>query len=457
MWIWRYKDKSADSAKARTTLGPAGLAFAWRGGAPKKEKRIMLPATSIRAIWYDGQSAVPRSALLFCRALPREMRICAPEAGNDLRPLSVWRLDDVRIISGKLSKSGREPVVLAQTDNPDQRLTLQEPDSIAALSQWPHFSQKGGKRRVWRRWLLGTAAVWAICLGLYAASDPLFTFLARLIPQSWEQALGRSSRDSLLQTFGWLGISRGICAQGEADADLRLLMRRLEQATPVHGYAFTLTVLDADFVNAFALPGGYVVVSTGLIKACASPDELAAVLAHEMTHVTERHGTAGLLRQYAWAGFARMWGGEDSLAGGLALTLITSSFSRDAERGADMLGIARLESARINPLAMADFFGRLRPSVSQDSSAAYSYFASHPDLAEREANIRRAVGQTPRSAYTPCMDARAWEKMRGLCGVSAPPAPQKSPPGENTPKTPPGTGPKPRNAAHAPSPFHAAA
>lgn len=404
----------------------------------------MLPKYSVPAFWNDGKSAAEHPVMVHHREFNTELRLCDPSQINDMAPLSTWKLHDIRVIAGSMTKNKGEPVYLGEKSKAGERLILREKESVEAVRTWMREPQQTRKKQVRKRWIMATAGVWLIFLAFFLGSSAIFSFIARGIPRDWEEALGKSSRDTFITTLSYLPGTRGICAIGTADKGLQDLVARLSEAAPIKGYSFTLTVLDADLVNAFALPGGYIVLSTGLIRACESPDELAGVLAHEMAHVTERHGTARMLRYYTWTMFLKLFSGNDSMAGNLAQMLITSSFDRDDERSADLLGAARLAQAGINPMAMADFFSRLQDKESTSYSKLYGYIASHPALGERKEYIRRSLGM-PRplqsanstlsspddsgTTYIPALDNNAWSRLRSLC-VS----PQSSPSVKPTPE-----------------------
>src|SRR5437667_4859340 len=132
---------------------------------------------------------------------------------------------------------------------------------------------------------------------------------------------------------------------------------------------FTIKVIDSDEVNAFALPGGFFYVNSGLILRAQEESELAGVLAHEISHVTARHGTKnatkGELMQLApihllilgtagWAGYGIYQGLN------MAIPLTFLKFSRDAEREADFLGIQYMYKAGYDPNSYVTFFERVQ-------------------------------------------------------------------------------------------------
>lgn len=374
--------------------------------------------------WNDGKTAVSHPVALFHHPHHGELRICAAGSVNALRPLAVWRTGNVRVLSGGLPGKADEPLRLAVEPDAGQRLTVEGARPGAVLAAWMRGPQAERRARLRRRWLLGTAAVWAVCLGLYFSSPLLFSLAAGVIPQRWEQRMGESARDSLVDMLLVLPGVRSVNERAGRDPALQGLLARLENGAPAKGYVFDLMMLDADFVNAFALPGGFMLVSTGLVAACESPDELAGVLAHEMAHVTGRHGTGRLMREQAWSFFVRLMSGGDSLTAKLLGTVVTSSFDRDDERDADARGVARLVGAGISPMGLADFFARLEKEEKKERAIRgrgfTSYIASHPPPAERRDTIRRnmesAAGQGA-PAVSPAMTAEEWRKFRTVCGL----------------------------------------
>ena len=405
--------------------------------------------------WNDGKSAAAHPVAIFHRPHQSELRLCPAGSINDTQPLAVWPTGTVRVLSGTLSAHATIPLRLAQEPDDGQRLSVEDARALTTLAAWLRGPQKERRGRTRRRWFAGTLAVWAVCLTLYMASPVLFAFLARIIPQSWEESLGASARDSIVETLMYLPGVRGVDEEATDDPNLKRLLYRLEEGVPTQGYTFDLLVLDADFVNAFALPGGYMVLSTGLVKACESPDELAGVLAHEMAHVTGRHGTGRMLREQVWAFFLRLAGGGSDLTAALAKSLVTSSFDRDDERDADAKGVERLVGCGINPMGLADFFARLEKEEETEKKGTgrglMSYVASHPELGERRENMERAAREGAPGA-TPAMTPQQWRAFRTACGITTeiidetqktPPLLLPAPPQRNAPAPEPDAPPPP--------------
>jgi predicted Zn-dependent protease len=153
---------------------------------------------------------------------------------------------------------------------------------------------------------------------------------------------------------------------------------------------FTIKVLDSEEVNAFALPGGFFFVNSGLMLKAESESELAGVMAHEIAHVAARHGTRqatrGQLINYGsipliflggWTGYAIRQGA------GLAIPLGFLNFSRGFEREADFLGLQYLYKAGYDPGAFVDFFEKIQSLEKKKPGTISKVFSSHPMTDDR--------------------------------------------------------------------------
>jgi len=157
---------------------------------------------------------------------------------------------------------------------------------------------------------------------------------------------------------------------------------------------FTIKVVDNDEINAFALPGGFFYVNTGLLLAADNEAELAGVMAHEIAHVAARHATRNATRAEIWniASLPLIFvGGPVGYAvrqvAGLAVPMSFLKFSRDAEREADLLGLEYQYKAGYDPASFVQFFEKLHATEKQKHSALAKAFSTHPMTDDR---IKRA-------------------------------------------------------------------
>ena len=155
---------------------------------------------------------------------------------------------------------------------------------------------------------------------------------------------------------------------------------------------FTIKVIDSDQVNAFALPGGFFYVYSGLILRAQEESELAGVMAHEMSHVILRHGTknatkgeimqlatipAMIFLPYGWAGYAAYEGMN------MAIPITYLKFSRDDERQADYFGLQYMYHAGYDPNSYITFFERIEADEKRRPGTVAKVFSDHPPTAER--------------------------------------------------------------------------
>jgi Zn-dependent protease with chaperone function len=173
--------------------------------------------------------------------------------------------------------------------------------------------------------------------------------------------------------------------------------RRLAAVAPGPKFPYTFKVINVSDINAFALPGGPVYVTRGIIDAVRNEGELAGVMAHEISHVALRHGTNQASKAYlAKAGIGLLGGilGGGGTAimqavGGLGLNALFLRFSRTAESQADIMGTQIMARAGYNPLAMASMLSMLREKQGRDPGRVAQFFSDHPSPANREARVRQ--------------------------------------------------------------------
>jgi predicted Zn-dependent protease len=164
-------------------------------------------------------------------------------------------------------------------------------------------------------------------------------------------------------------------------AALDSISLRLTAALDDSRYTYRIIVVKSSMANAFALPGGYVVITDKLIGMTESPEECAAVLAHEIGHIQKRHTLSKLLANFT----ASLIFGDNELAAEAAELLATSAYSRRQEETADQFGLNLLEKSGINPHIMGTAFRHLKEE-SDYSGGKMEIIMSHPDMDSRIKN-----------------------------------------------------------------------
>ena len=163
---------------------------------------------------------------------------------------------------------------------------------------------------------------------------------------------------------------------------------------------FTIKVIDSDVVNAFALPGGFFYVNSGLILHADEESELAGVMAHEIAHVCARHGTrqetkstivqlasipAMIFIPYSWAGYAIYQGMN------FAIPLTFLKFSRADEAEADYLGLQYMYKAGYDPNSFVSFFEKVQADEKKQPGTIPKVFSTHPPTPDRIEAIQREI------------------------------------------------------------------
>lgn len=163
---------------------------------------------------------------------------------------------------------------------------------------------------------------------------------------------------------------------------------------------FTIKVIDSDELNAFALPGGFFFVNTGIVDLAGDEAELAGVMAHEIAHVAARHGTRnasrGQLANMAsiplvflggWAGYGIRQ------AANFAIPMTFLKFSREFEKQADFLGVQYLYKAGYDPASMVRFFERLKAAQKRKRSKVAAAFGTHPLTEKRIEIVQKTIDE----------------------------------------------------------------
>jgi predicted Zn-dependent protease len=176
---------------------------------------------------------------------------------------------------------------------------------------------------------------------------------------------------------------------------------RLVPADAARIYPFTFSVIKDKAVNAFAVPGGPVYVHSGLIKKASSEAELASVVAHEIGHVVNRHGSQQMSAQVGYSFLASLLLGQNpagwqQLTAKLMGTSGLLAYGRSHENQADVFAVGNLYRSGYDVYAMVTFFYKLKALEKSEPGAIAKFFSSHPPTSERLARIQALISTYPR-------------------------------------------------------------
>jgi predicted Zn-dependent protease len=276
-----------------------------------------------------------------------------------------------------------------------------------------HEQERGRQIRLAAVSTLALAAV----IAAYIFGVPLIASrLVQVIPPGWEDGIGETVAHQIEASLGGpAGLP--VCDPDPESLANRAIVRFAEAALAETNTPFSpdIRVVRSDIPNAFAVPGGRVYFFSALLNAARTPDEFAAVLAHELGHVVYRHGMEQLV---STAGTGLLVGfilGDMtgiSIAAGLGATIIDARFSREAEREADRFAAHVAQSLDFQPWALANLIGR----VAQDSDfdRALALFNTHP-LTDERLMALTLLGQNRPDGLEPPFNAQEWQAIRTMC------------------------------------------
>lgn len=347
------------------------------------------------ARFYDGRSALSHDAEVRLEGDALDIRA----DGQAL----VWRLADL------IAEVEADQVRVSNRRERDTRLVLPVEEWTALIGD-----RLDGRKRERRRrefWLVGglAAVAGAVMLFVFVGVPILSGPVARATPVSMELRMGENFDAQVGAIFP-------TCRNEEGQRILSALGDRIAMGADTP-FDIRVRAVEAPMVNAFALPGGPVLITDDLISEAESPDELAAVIAHEIAHVEMRHVMQAVWRDLGIGMLLDLVVGGGTGAGQQAVILAGQAsdltYSRDAELEADTRGQALLHAAGLSSQGMAPFFDRMaRADGSGRLGEAVEFMNSHPD-SSRRGRVARAGARPGLSA----LDAEEWRVVKAVCAA----------------------------------------
>ena len=262
---------------------------------------------------------------------------------------------------------------------------------------------------------LSALGVIGVMASLYLWGIPTMASIAAShIPVSWEERLGQAVVEHLAP-------EEKQCPDLIRAREIQQILTTLTSSLPKSPYTFRLIVVNQPAVNAFAVPGGTLVIFKGLLQKTHTAEELAGVLAHEIQHVLHRHATRAMLQQVsmrlllaALVGDARAM--TYGLEGAQAVGMLR--YSRQYEEEADEEGMKLLMASGINPHGMITFFETIQEE-SEKSLKLPTYLSTHPELTERIQRLKWVTGKSPYASVR-LLQNYNWKDIYRLCGAESP-------------------------------------
>lgn len=386
---------------------------------PPQQPEAAPPGDDRLFAWYvDGRDARWQRVEVGLKApaghsVPDRLRLTLPDGAR-----VEWPLADLRALRDQAG--ARDSILLKRAGRDPARLMLRGAGVVAHIRGLaPNLARREPATGIGRLVKWGVAAVASVTLIIFGLVPIMAAQLATLLPPEGEKALGDATLAQIRSAMATTGMEvLPTCSTPEGDAALAAMRARLNAEGDLP-YPLEVHVFDHEMVNAFALPGGHVVLFRGLIDAAEDPDEVAAVLAHEIGHVANRDPTRDALRSAGAIGVLGLLFGD--FAGGtvvLFLTnqLINASYSQAAETKADAFAHEVLHEAGISPAALGRMFERLREKHG-DAEGIIAHLASHPTMRERIDAALEAEAAGPVEGAAPVISGAEWRALQRICGA----------------------------------------
>ena len=319
--------------------------------------------------------------------------IRSAEAGGDAG--EIWPYRSVSLRADELRKG---PVRLARGE---ARLTVEDPAFAAAvMAAAPDLRQAARRRLLYGT--IATVALLAAVGGLWWGLPLIAGKIVAYIPPSWEEKLGAAVDTQP----GWGERCTGSAGSAALQGLTRQLTKGVEPPFPI-----TVIVRDSPIVNAYALPGGRIVLLRGLLGEAQSPDEVAGVIAHELTHALNRHPMRALVANSGLALLIEVTLGNGTGASvGFLLTAL--SYSRAMEAEADAGAVTLLRRAGIGTEGFAAFFERMEKRA---LGPKLPYLSTHPPDAQRLAAVRAEATH----GKSPALSNADWQALKAICATKS--------------------------------------
>ncbi len=363
---------------------------------------------SVDAVYFDGEIA-------------RDHAVTVQRVGSNLQfqgsdtPLSTWSIAGLHPID---PPTPGQPFRITHDNKPGARLIIRDQSFIDELvAQNSHL--KGGYS--WRHLgqVLGWTAGGLAGLGAlgYFAMTVLPQQVAGLLPQSWRDRSGTQVIRSLV------GTAKRCDTEGSRNAIAAMVAALAESGTDIP--SVSIEIYDMGLVNAFAVPGGRIVLTRGLLKEASEASEVTGVLAHELGHVYHLHPEAQLVR------FAGLQVLASAVSGGTGGDLVTSAaglaailrYTRSAEREADEFARDVMVKASVDPIGLKHFFEKImkfdgaKPSSGDKKASTLdtigNVFSTHPGTEDR---IKQILPLPAGKVPVLIMTDQQFQDLKKACG-----------------------------------------
>ncbi|WP_122982830.1 M48 family metallopeptidase [Methylobacterium indicum] len=370
------------------------------------------PTVEAEGRYFDGVSARPHPVRLHLAA---RFRVTGREIAKDWDPLDLRVGDSV------------PPLMRVGLAHAPDRVEFSNAALAAALTaRCPDLHRREGAGGAVRLVLWSVAAGISVLLVAVFGVPYVARLLVPLVPDSVEARLGAVVEPQVVRVLGHPPACTGEAGRAALDRLVSRLVaaRRPDGSLPAD---LAVSVRRHEMANALALPGARVMLLSGLIARATTPDEVAAVLAHELGHVHTRDPTRALIQASGTSFLLSLVLGDftgSTVIVAVGEALLSAGYSRDAERAADAYAVETMARAGGNGAALADILERI--AADDGPRGTLDLLRSHPLTTERAAAIRALAG--PSASGRQILPEKEWGALKGICATT-----ERSPDRSRTP------------------------
>lgn len=293
-----------------------------------------------------------------------------------------WSLGRARILA---KPEGSAPGIVAPDGDGPARILFAQPGFAVALrAAQPRRAHLAWLARpaVRRTMLWAGGALASVLFVLFVAIPLAADSLAAMVPADYERRFGAQIAEVFAKSLA--GKAAPFCATWDTDP-IQVMARRIESSVRLP-HPLVVRVVDSPVVNAFAAPGGQILVMRGLVELTATPEEMFGVLAHEAAHVEHKDAARGMVRSVATGAVLGLVFGDAvffSAAAAAATLYFGIHYTHDAEAAADATAFRTMAGNGVAPRALGDFLIRLEQHGNGAIAGLAAHLATHPPASER--------------------------------------------------------------------------
>lgn len=363
--------------------------------------------------YLDGKTADKKEAQI--QLLNEGLKIVIAATGESF----VWPYGETRQTQGFYAG---EPVQIERGGNIPEIIIIEDQEFLASLHSFARneakkFHDPAFRPLRTRLVIYSATAIIAAGVFMFLFGIPLLAkYITPRVPIEWEQGLGESALKIIAP-------EDERCTNPKLQQALDEIVDRLKAAEN-SPYTFKVFVVESKTFNALALPGGNIVIFSGLLEKTETPEELASVIAHEMEHIKKRHVTKKVIQDSSTGIILSALSGDATgsmvYGASVARTLAMLNYSREDEEEADESGMKTLVKADINPREMINMFS-IMMKEGHDFKIP-KYISTHPGTDDRIRKLEFiAGGLNPRRwEYRKFSFEGDWNEIKKSCSTAKP-------------------------------------